>query len=271
MRLAAIRLRAFMVREFQVATSYRFQFLFQVFSSFFIVVMFYFIAQLMGTNAMEQVHERYQTDYFSFVLVGVAGNTMLETATRGFSERLRQTMAEGSLEMMFVTPTPPVTIITLPSIWTFFFDGMKAAIILLLGAVVFGADLQANIGAWLVVAICTGLAYSVFGILSLVFIMVLKRGDPVLWLVGQASAVVGGAYFPIEVLPEWLQALSWALPMTYAYDAMRATLLTNASIFDVGGQLTLLLGFSAIGLPIAIWTCQRAIDRARLDGSLGSF
>ena len=34
--------------------------------------------------------------------------------------------------------------------------------------------------------------------------MILKKGDPVGWLFTSLSALLGGLYFPISVLPEWL-------------------------------------------------------------------
>jgi ABC-2 type transport system permease protein len=42
------------------------------------------------------------------------------------------------------------------------------------------------------------------GIISAAFIMRFKKGNPVTWMVATASELLGGVYFPIDVLPERL-------------------------------------------------------------------
>jgi len=36
--------------------------------------------------------------------------------------------------------------------------------------------------------------------------------------------VVSGVYYPVSVLPHWLQYVAWALPPTYVFEGMRALL-----------------------------------------------
>jgi ABC-type multidrug transport system permease subunit len=43
-----------------------------------------------------------------------------------------------------------------------------------------------------------------------------KGIEPVRWLVGVLTELVSSVYFPVEVLPEQLQAVSQLLPQTYA-------------------------------------------------------
>ncbi len=265
-------LAAFLRREFRIATSYKFQFVFQLVNSFFAVAIFYFLSQLMGEKAAAAIGQKYDVGYFAFILVGVAGTTFVETAMSGFTVRLRQTMTEGSLEAMFATGVRPLYILAMPSVWSFLFDGARALGILMVGAWIFGADLShANWLSWTVVVLAAAAAYSVFGLLSLVFIMTLKRGDPVTWAVTQATAVVGGAYFPLSLLPDWLETAARLLPMTYAFEAMRGALLAGAPVGALQRELITLVAFAVVGLPIAVWLCHRAVDRAKRDGSLGTF
>ena len=34
-------------------------------------------------------------------------------------------------------------------------------------------------------------------------------------------------YYPVSVLPDWLQAVAWALPPTYVFEGMRALLIEH--------------------------------------------
>lgn len=119
---------------------------------------------------------------------------------------------------------------------------------------------QANfIGATVVFA-AGAVAMAGFGFVSAAFAVVFKRGDPVLWLFGAMSFLLGGVLYPTDILPPVLAALSQALPATHALNAMRAVLLDGASLREVAPQLASLVAFGVIG---------GAIQMARERGSLG--
>jgi ABC-2 type transport system permease protein len=80
---------------------------------------------------------------------------------------------------------------------------------------VFGADPgSVNLRAAVVVQSLTVLAFSGIGILSASFTMVFKRVDPVNFLFGSASTLLGGVFYPITILPGWLQLISYLVPLT---------------------------------------------------------
>jgi hypothetical protein len=59
--------------------------------------------------------------------------------------------------------------------------------------------------------------------------------------------------------------------MTYAYEGIRKSLLVGATVPEVGRELAVLVGFSALGLPFAVRFAKMGIDRAKMKGSLGFF
>ncbi len=216
--------------------------------------------------------KEYNTDFFSFVLIGVAGTGLLFVGVSGYAERLRTAMAEGSLEMMFASPTRPIWILVMPCLWSYFFETVRGVVIVLFGVYIFEADLsRANVVACIPVLLLTLSAYSVFGILSASIIMIVKRGDPINWAFANASALVAGAFFPVDLLPAWLERIARLLPMTYSYHGLRMTLLGGASVSAVWVDLAVLACFSVVGLPLAAWMCTIAVAKAKKDGSLGSF
>jgi len=48
------------------------------------------------------------------------------------------------------------------------------------------------------------------------------------------SSVAGGVLFPASILPDWLQIVARLNPVTYALDAMRASLLGGAGVQRFG-------------------------------------
>lgn len=263
---------AFIRRDFQIATSYKFNFLFHLTSGFFALAVFYFISQLVDTAASQEMMGRFKADYFSFALIGVAAAGFLQTGLSGFAEKLRTAMIEGALEMMFSCPTRPIWILVLPCLWGFFFESLKALIVVGFGVLVFGARLgQANLFGAVVILLLTIASYTVFGLLSASIIMVVKKGDPLNLAFSAASSLVAGAYFPVELLPAWLGSVAKVLPMTYAYEGLRLTVLAGESLRGVMEEAVFLASFAAIGMPVAVATAQWAIAKAKRDGSLGTF
>jgi len=234
--------------------------------------MFYFLSRLVDPAASRTLVSRFHTDYFSFVLIGVAGAGILHTGLTGFAASLRMGMTEGSLEMTFSCPIRPMWILLFPCIWAFFFEALKIVVVIASGTLFFGADLgRANLSSGLTVIIVTVMSYSVLGIISASIIMVLKRGDPINAALSVASTLIAGAFFPIDLLPSWLAGVAKVLPMTYAYEAMRKTLLLGAGVSDVRFELMILGGFSVLGLPLAIGIANMAIAKSKRDGTLGIF
>ncbi len=266
------RIAAFVRRDFCIASSYKLQFLVSICSAVFILAIFYFVSKLVKTDALESLQEQYGADFFSFALIGVAATGFLHVGVVGFAEKLRISMTEGSLEMMFVSPVSAGWILIMPCVWSFLFEGVRAMVLIFFGVFLFGAEINlSSFHACALVLLLTLTSNSVFGLLSASIILIVKRGDPIAWAFMNASALVAGAYFPIEMLPGWLAWIPRLLPMTYAYRGARITLLTGGGISDVAGELLVLLAFSVIGLPLALFACSRAVGAAKRDGSLGSF
>ena len=49
--------------------------------------------------------------------------------------------------------------------------------------------------------------------------------------------------FDLSAAPEWLQAISACLPLTYGVDALRAIMLRGAGLAQVGFDLAIVWGF----------------------------
>ena len=98
--------------------------------------------------------------------------------------------------------------------------------------------------------------------------MVLKRGNPVTWVFGTTASLLGGVYYPIDVMPVWMQRLADLLPVTYALRSMRLALLQGASFLSLLPDILALTGFCVFLLPVSLFAFRFAVRRARDDGSL---
>jgi len=261
-------LPAFLKRDFQLEISYRLAFFLQFFGIFFSIAVYYFISRLIGDAASPYL-EAYGGDYFSFVLIGIAFSGYFGVGLSSFSSSLRQAQTTGTLEAMLSTPTSFAAIILSSSLWSYLMTTLRVLVYLSLGALFLQVDLQSgNISAALIILILTVISFSSLGILAASFIMVLKRGNPVIWLFGSLSSLFGGVYFPITVMPAWLQTFSYFIPVTYSLRGMRLALLQDAPFSALTTDILALLGFSLVLLPLGLLSFRFAVNKARADGSL---
>ena len=259
---------AFIKRDFYIHISYRTGFIFELIGALTTVIMFYFISKLVGQTATPYLME-YRTGYFPFVLIGIAFSGYLNTALQSFSSNIRYEQLLGTLEAMLVSPTKISFIVIGISIWDFLFTSVTSIISLLFGVLIFKVDLsQMNLLASLLILIMTIISFSSVGIISAAFIMVLKKGNPINFLINTFAGLFGGVYFPVEMLPNGLKTISYFIPITYSLRGLRHAMLLGYSFKMLMPDIAMLLLFCVVLFPISIWVFKKSVDKAKATGSL---
>lgn len=259
---------AFLKRDFLINSSYKLSFLFELGSIVLSVLTFFFIAKLFGKNISGYLAD-YGSEYFPFVLIGIAFYGYLSTAMGSFTQAIGQEQDTGTLEAIILSPTKISTVLISGSLWNFLFTSLNIFLYLLLGVLFFNFPIdKINLPAVIIILILTIISFSSLGIISASFILILKRGDPVNWFFSGLSRFLGGVYFPITVLPLWVQKISSLLPITYSLHGMRMAILKGYSVIDISPDIFALILFSIIFLPFSIFCFKFALRKAKKDGSL---
>ena len=263
--------QAFLKRDFSNAISYRADFAMQFLGIFLSVATFYFLSQLFGSAVAPQL-ETYGGDYFAFVLIGIAFSGYMGFSLSSFAQSIRQGQVTGTLEIMLLSRTRLSTILLSSSLWSCVLTTLRVLVYLLVGALIFGASFgQANVLTALVVLALSITSFAGIGILSAALVLLLKKGDPVAWIFGGVSSLLAGVYYPISVLPTWLEPLSRFLPLTYALDGMRLAILRGYSLYQIRLDLLVLLTFTLVLTPLALFIFRQALKRAKMEGSLAHY
>lgn len=262
---------AFIKKDFLIEVSYGLHFSLNLLFVLIQVVTFYFITKLFGKVNTPYLKE-YGGEYFSFVLIGLVVSGYFLIALRSFAARIREEQMLGTLEAIFLAPIKPSTLIISLPCWDFISALINIFIYLLVGILFLGVKLShVDILAVFIISILTIISFSSLGMLSAAFIIVLKKGDPIAGVISMLSAFFGGAYFPIEILPQKLKLISYCLPITYSLRSLRHALLQGypckALLFDI----TMLLLFCIILFPLSIWAFKYAAQKAKLAGTLAHY
>ena len=80
--------------------------------------------------------------------------------------------------------------------------------------------------------------------------------------------LISGVYYPISVLPHWMQVAAQFSPATYVLDGVRASLLEGASLTAAWPQIWPLLIIGAITLPLGLKIFEWAERYAKRTGKL---
>jgi len=261
----------FLKRDFLIETSYKLEFLMRFLGIFFSTLTFFFLAKLLNQSVVHHL-QPYGGDYFSFVLIGFAFSNYLDVSVRGFSKTIREAQMTGTLEALLITQTSLPTIVICSTLFNFLITSIQVVIFLLLGVLAFGMNIDnANLGGALIILFLTITSFSSLGIISASFVMVFKKGDPIAWMFTSLSWLLGGVYYPVSILPAWLQKFSYILPITYSLKGMRIALLRGATWKELIPDIFALSLFTMIMLPFSIAIFRQAVRKAKVDGSLTQY
>lgn len=265
------RAAAFVRKDLRIALSYRLQFLFQFSQVFFSVMLIYFLGKMVSASGTSGVLAAYGADYFSFALVGLAVNSYPKTGLITVTNELRQMMNQGVFEALCAGPVEYKWLLLYTTLWPFLFETVRVGFYLLLGVLFFGLTFpHANWSGAGAVLLATIPIFLMLGVLSCSLLIVVKKGDPINWIFSSLSGLLAGTLFPVTVLPPWLQAVAFCLPLTHALEALRRCLLTGSSLGDVRGHLLALGVFAAVLLPITVVTSNLCLARARRSGAFST-
>ena len=257
--------KAFFARDLRTDLSYKVSFAIEAVDIVLGVAAYFFFSRLLGDTRPDGY------DAFAFILIGIAVNGAMSSALTAYAQGIEAEQTGGTLKLLLVTPTAPSAIMLLSSCY----PNVRAsldALIYIAGGVAFGVEFdRVNLPAALVVFALALAAFSAVGVGSAAFSLVLKRGDPLVWFFGALSWVFGGVFFPVDMLPDWLQTVSRLLPITHALDALRATLLTGAGLADVARPAGVLAGFALVGFPVALGAFGLAVRRVKQTGTLDHY
>jgi ABC-2 type transport system permease protein len=205
-----------------------------------------------------------------YLLIGTLLWRYLSIVFDAISEMIAWERWEGTVEYTFMAPVSRLTHMVGQTIfslvWGLFFTG----VIFLVVALFFHLDLEeANLLGGAAVLIASSISFIGFGITAAVLPLLFpERGAQMTNVVQAILLLISGVYYPITVLPRWMQIIAHASPATYALEAMRAAMLTNASWAALLPDLALLMAMGLVTIPIGVWVFSRAERYAKRTGRL---
>jgi ABC-2 type transport system permease protein len=261
---------AFLRRDAAVAVSYRLPFLLGIASIVSILALFFYLGRLVDPSVIES-RAGFDQGYFAYAALGLALLQIVQVGLVSFALKLRQEQTTGTFEALMSTPAPPYAVVLCSVAWDILRAALSGLFLVAVAVALFGLDLHTDTEALLVAGVallgCLVL-FGAIGIAVAAFAVAFKHVTALLSMVVTGLALLGGVYFPIDLLPDPLQTLGDILPFTWGLDVIRSALLSG----DVDGtRLAGLLGSAVVTLPLALAVFKVALRRARREGTLAQY
>lgn len=264
------RIWAFIVRDWLLELSYRMQFFLRILSILIVVTTLFFISKIFTGFADPRFSQ--WRDPLAAWLTGLAVLNYFMTGFSSLANAIREEQVQGTLESVLMTPISVPTVIVASSAWDFVQATFFSSLYLLFGWLFFGVDYRGSFVLAFLFLVLTTIVLSCLGILSASFTMVFKRGDPFGVFLGTGSALFSGVFFPTQLINEYAGAsvanISRVLPPTYGLDGIRRVLIEGQGFAQVREPFFMLLIFLGVLLPFSLWVFNRAVKRAKREGSL---
>jgi ABC-2 type transport system permease protein len=147
---------------------------------------------------------------------------------------------------------------------------LHTAVILGVVAFFFHLDLsQANLVGGALMLLAGSLSFTGLGIVASVLPLLFpERGAQMTHVIQALLLLISGVYFPVSVLPRWMQPLTRLSPATYVLEGMRAALLDGAGTATLLPNLGRLVLIGLVAVPLGLAIFRRAEMYAKRTGKL---
>jgi ABC-2 type transport system permease protein len=189
-------------------------------------------------------------------------------------EILTETVAwerwEGTIEYTFMAPlSRPVHLFGM-GLFAIGYGVVRAILLFGVVAAFFSLHLpDADYVAALVLLVVASISFIGIGMMTAVLPLISPEKGTQLGFVAQGLLlVVSGVYYPVSVLPQWMQWISVISPATYALRGCRAAIINGAGLTDLWTEIWALLVIGAVSVPLGLWTFRTGERYAKKHGKL---
>jgi len=188
-------------------------------------------------------------------------------------EILTETVAwerwEGTIEYTFMAPlSRPVHLFGM-GLFAIVYGVVRAILLFGVVAAFFSLHLpDANYVAALVLLVIASISFIGIGMMTAVLPLISPEKGTQLGFVAQGLLLVSGVYYPVSVLPQWMQWISVISPATYALRGCRAAIINGAGLSDLTTEIWALLVIGAVSVPLGLFIFRTGERYAKKHGKL---
>ncbi len=205
------------------------------------------------------------------LIIGAVFWNYLSVVFSWIAETIAVERWEGTLEYTFMAPVRRWTQLLGSCVYAMGYGLVHTAAILVVLVLFFPQLDPAGMNAATAVVFVALGSFSFVGIGMMAAILPLlyvERGAQMTFVLQSCLLLVSGVYYPVEILPPWMQVLSHLSPATYVLDGVRAGLLDGTPVTALLYDVVPLIVMGIVLIPTGVWAFGRAERYAKRTGKL---
>ncbi len=226
-----------------------------------------------GKAAQLLTHQKVNIPYLVlYLLIGTSVWSYLSVTFEGVTDMINIERWEGTIEHTFMAPISRFTHL-IGSCWYAIVHGLLFTFVqLIVVASFFQLNLShANYLTATFMLLIGSISFVGFGIGAAVLpLLFTERGSQMSFIVRAILLLVSGVYYPISVLPGWMQPLASISPATYVLNGLRAGLINGQVIWsgEIWSYTWPLIVTGLVSVPLGVYIFKIAERYAKRTGKL---
>jgi ABC-2 type transport system permease protein len=205
-----------------------------------------------------------------YLLIGALLWSFLSVLFQIMGETVAWERWEGTIEYTFMAPVHRFTYLAGQGLFGITYALIRTGIILGITVAWFDLDMSRSnlVGGFLILAIAS-LSFMGLGLLAAVLpLLSPERGPQATHIIQGLLLLCSSVYYPVTVLPRWLQPIARLNPATFCLDAVRAAWIDGAPLRAVSGILVRLVITGLVLIPLGLLVFQAGEKYALKTGKL---
>jgi ABC-2 type transport system permease protein len=189
-------------------------------------------------------------------------------------EILTETVAwerwEGTIEYTFMAPLKRAVHLGGMGLFAVLYGLLRTALLFAVVALFFGLHFaDANFATAFVLLAIASVSFVGVGMVTAVLPLISPEKGAQFGFIAQGLLlVVSGVYYPVSVLPQWMQWIATISPATYALRGIRAAILDGASLSTQWDNVWPLLVLGVVAIPLGLAVFRAGERYAKQHGKL---
>ena len=254
--------------EFKALRYYPSNLALEIVKGYVTIFVWFFIAYFIQGFSSDTFKE-FGGNYVSYVVFGViffqSSQSFLLTPFKSLSTAFWEKRLE-----IYATPSNGIqTYIYGEMLWNFLLKTMTTLLFLFTFIFIVKVDLVfpysfINLAIMYLLLTCFSFGAGLIGASNFFFLEVKQGREPFTWTLGVLAQLFSGLYYPISLFPKSVRWVSYILPQSYAFDAVRRIAINGASFSDknVAIDLIMLSLFSIFSIVIGLKFFKKALLKA---------
>ncbi|MFS1517340.1 ABC transporter permease [Bacillus sp. SCS-151] len=198
--------------------------------------------------------EALDLQYIDFLVPGIVAMMIMSNNMNGVAGQISAWRERGILRRMQGTTLKASTFIAAQITARLLLNGLQAMIVLIIGNIVF--DVQVS-GSWLnltLFVILGTLAFMAIGFIIAGIAKTPESAAPIAGFLSFPMLFLGGVFFPINNMPDFLQPVVKLLPISHLSTALREIMNVGASLTTMWLEAIILIGWLIGAFIVASFT-----------------